>query len=333
MNKTGRTPLMLTWTATIVLLVAGAVAAILFGAGMGAGESLRTLLGGDATATLIVLRIRLPRIALALLVGGALSISGGTMQGMFRNPLADPHILGVASGASFGATLAMALSLHQTPFGLGPVTLFAFVGAIATIFVVYGLSRVTGLMSSSGLLLAGVALGSILTAATTFLMSVNRDKMETMLYWTMGSLSTAGWGEVLWCLPLVLVGSVGMALHSRPLNLIALGEEEAQHLGVDVNRLRLRLMVFSAIATAGAVSAAGVIGFVGLVIPHILRMLVGPDHRRLLPLALVAGGAFLLVMDTLARNLLAPLELPVGILTSLVGAPFFIWLLLRKGVR
>ncbi len=333
MRTASRTALGLTWTATIVLLVTGAVAAVLFGAGMGAGESLRTMLGGDATAALIVLRIRLPRIALALLVGGALSISGGTMQGMFRNPLADPHILGVASGASFGATLAMALSLNQTPFGLGPVTLFAFVGAVATIFVVYGLSRVTGLMASSGLLLAGVALGSILTAATTFLMSVNRDKMEAMLSWTMGSLSTAGWGEVQWCLPLVLIGSVGMALYSRPLNLIALGEEEAQHLGVDVNGLRLRLMVFSAIATAGAVSAAGVIGFVGLVIPHILRMLVGPDHRRLLPLSLVAGGAFLLVMDTLARNLLAPLELPVGILTSLIGAPFFIWLLMRKGVR
>ena len=323
----------ITWVAVLALLALGAVAAVLFGSSMGPAESIRSVLSGDATSLLIVLQIRLPRIVLALIVGSVLSVSGSAMQGMFRNPLAEPHILGVAAGASFGAMLAMSLELNNMLFGMGPVALFAFLGGIIAMFTVYALSRAGGTMSSSGLLLAGIAVGSILTAATTLIMSLNRDKLEKIIYWTMGSLSVAGWSTVLWSLPMVVVGSLGLMLFSRQLNIMALGEEEAQHLGVNVDRLRMYLMVLSAVATAGAVSAAGIIGFVGLVIPHVIRMIIGPDHRRLMPLAMVSGGVFLLIMDTVSRNIVPSMELPVGILTSLVGGPFFVWLLIKKGVR
>ena len=333
MSGRGRVKYAITWVAVLALLALGAVGAVLFGSSMGPAESIRSVLSGDATSLLIVLQIRLPRIVLALIVGSALSVSGSAMQGMFRNPLAEPHILGVAAGASFGAMLAMALELNNMLFGMGPVALFAFLGGIIAMFTVYALSRAGGTMSSSGLLLAGIAVGSILTAATTIIMSLNHDKVEKIIYWTMGSLSVAGWSTVLWSLPMVVVGSLGLMLFSRQLNIMALGEEEAQHLGVNVDRLRMYLMALSAVATAGAVSAAGIIGFVGLVIPHVIRMIIGPDHRRLMPLAMVSGGVFLLIMDTISRNIVPSMELPVGILTSLVGGPFFVWLLIKKGVR
>ncbi len=333
MAKQGRLKLAVAWLVLAALLMAGAIAAVLFGSAMGPLESIRTVLGGDATALLIVLQIRLPRIALALLVGGALSVSGGAMQGMFRNPLADPHILGVAAGASFGAMLAMVFSMDSASFGMGAVTLFAFLGGLGSMFAVYALGRAGRAMTSSGLLLAGIAVGTVLSAATTLLMSLNHDKVERIIYWNMGSLSVAGWSSVLWSLPMVIIGCVGLLLFGRQLNLLALGEEEAQHLGVNVDALRRALMAFAAIATAGAVSAAGIIGFVGLIVPHVLRMLIGPDHRRLLPLSLLGGGVFLLLADTAARNIIPGMELPVGVLTSLIGGPFFLWLLIRKGVR
>lgn len=333
MAGNGRLKLTAAWTALAVLLIAAAAMAVLLGSAMGPADSVRALLRGDTTGLLIVLQIRLPRIALALLVGGALSISGGAMQGMFRNPLADPHILGVAAGASFGAMIAMVLELDSAGFGMGAVPVFAFLGGLAAMLSVYALGRAGHATTSSGLLLSGIAVGTILSAATTLLMSLNHDKVERIIYWNMGSLSVAGWSTILRSLPLVVVGCTGLMFFGRQLNILALGEEEAQHLGVNVDTVRRWLMVFAAIATAGAVSASGIIGFVGLIVPHGLRMLVGPDNRRLLPLSLLGGGVFLLLADTAARIIIPGMELPVGVLTSLLGGPFFLWLLIRKGVR
>lgn len=331
-----RRPLILGYTLLPPLLGAAACVALVLGAGAGFMDSLRTLFGqtdpGDSL-WLILFRIRMPRVTMGVLVGATLSVCGVMMQGMFRNPLADPHILGVSSGAGLGATVAIALGLNTAALGLGAVTLFAFVGGTGSVLMVYLLSRRRGRMSTTALLLAGIAVGSLFSAGTMLIMRLNHDKMDHIIFWTMGSLSTVvGWSHVLWCLPFCFIGMLTAFVFARDLNLLAHGEETALHLGVDVGRVRVALMLLTAVATAGAVSATGVIGFVGLIIPHVARMLFGPDHKHLIPLSALLGALFMLTMDTLARMLAAPLELPVGILTALCGGPFFLYLLRRNAL-
>ncbi|MGI5878922.1 MAG: FecCD family ABC transporter permease [Christensenellales bacterium] len=316
-----------------LLLAAAACWALLSGSGASAAESLRTILGlPGADDGLLLFRIRMPRVAMGIMVGATLAVCGVMMQGMFRNPLADPHILGVSSGAGLGATVAIALGLGRATLGLGYVTLFAFVGGAGSVVLVYLLSRRAGRLSTTSLLLAGIAVGSLFSAGTTLIMRLNHDKMDHIIFWTMGSLSTVGWKQVLWCLPFCVTGSLAVLLFARDLNLLSQGEETALHLGVNVGRTRMLIMMLTAIATAGAVSATGVIGFVGLIIPHVSRMIFGPDHRRLVPLSALVGAVFMLIMDTLARTLAAPLEIPVGILTAMCGGPFFLWLLRRSAL-
>jgi len=304
-------------------------ASLLLGSGLDIKGSLSAL-SGQSAASRIIWNIRLPRIALALVCGSVLAVCGAAMQGLFKNPLCDPHILGVSSGAGLGAAVAMALGLHGFSAGLAPVTVFAFGFSMLSIFLVTSVSRVGGRSGDLSLLLSGLAVSALMTAGVMLVMRLNRDKMENIIYWTMGSFSSAGWRQTVTCLPLSIAGSAGLLLHSRELDMLSQGEEWAASGGVNVQRTRALVLVSASAATASVVSVSGVIGFVGLMVPHVIRLLFGPSHKSLMPLSMLAGGFFLLLMDTLARSLAAPMEIPVGILTALCGAPFFLFLLRKK---
>ncbi|MDP9357161.1 MAG: iron chelate uptake ABC transporter family permease subunit [Chloroflexota bacterium] len=278
----------------------------------------------------ILFEIRLPRIALAALVGGALALAGATYQGIFRNPLADPYLLGIASGAGFGAVLAFVLPLPAALYGIGIVQGLAFLGALVTVAVVYLLARVGRSTPMTTLLLAGVASGALASAATAYLMYVRGDKLLVIYAWLLGGFNVATWQEVRLVAPAVLVSAVAIGLSARTLNVLQLGEEQAAALGVNIERAKLVLVVGATLATAAAVSAGGLIGFVGLIVPHVARLLFGPDHRRLIPLATLCGASFLVAADTAARSLPGPSEIPVGVVTAAVGAPFFLFLLRRQ---
>lgn len=282
----------------------------------------------------IILRMRLPRVILGFLVGASLSVAGAAFQGLLRNPLADPYTLGVSSGAALGATLALFL---QSRYGmaLGPgIPFFAFLGASLALFFIYNLARVGGEIPVATLLLAGVVVSSFLSAVISLLMLFAGEHIQGIFFWLVGGLSLRTWSHVTLVLPYVLVGSGVIFFWSRDLDLILLGEESAAHLGVEVERLKKIILVAASLLTGAVVSVSGMIGFVGLVIPHGVRMLVGPGHRSLIPTSALVGGIYLVWIDSLARTLLAPVEIPVGIVTAFLGAPFFIYLLRsRKNIR
>jgi iron complex transport system permease protein len=288
---------------------------------------------GEATNALIIFGIRMPRALLAFSVGAALSVSGACMQGLFKNSMADPHILGVSSGAALGAALAMILGWQSTAMGLGAVTLTAFAGGALSVVLVVNLARVRGRTSTISLLLAGVAVSAFLSALISGLMLLNRDKLENVYLWTMGSFTAASWTKVWYCLPVTAVGAVLLRAYARDLNAMLMGEEEARSLGVPVERVRLIVLALCTVLTATAVSVSGVIGFVGLMVPHAVRMIAGPDHRSLIPVSVVAGGLYLLIIDTLARTVAMPIEIPVGVLTAVVGGPFFLYLMRKSRIE
>lgn len=277
---------------------------------------------------IIIRMVRLPRVLLSVLAGMGLAISGAVFQGIFRNPMANPYILGVSSGAAFGATLGMILGLQITFLGVGAVPLSAFIGAIGASLLVYILSG--GGKSVMPLLLSGIALGFFLTALMSLLMYFNRDQLERIVYWSMGSFNAANWTKVALTAPVILSGSIVILFFARDLNLMVLGDDTARGLGIPVRYSRIIFLLTSTIITASAVSVSGIIGFVGLIIPHIIRIITGPDHRTLIPNSMLAGGIFLLLSDTLARTVLSPTEIPVGIITSLAGAPYFLLLLYQR---
>jgi iron complex transport system permease protein len=290
----------------------------------------------------IVTIVRLPGLMVAALVGAALACAGATMQGLFRNPLADPGIIGVSAGASFGVVLAITQSAALTDLWLldnGPlgnmlwrIPAAAFVGALIAAGAVYLLSLQRGRTNLAALLLAGVALNAVLGAFTSVLLlrSADINAVRSVLSWLVGSLEGRGW-DYFHVVKWPIVFSTGLImLYSRDLNLLLIGEESAQALGVNVPRVRLVLLALSSLATACAVSVAGAIGFVGLIVPHMLRLVIGPDHRVLLPASLIGGAAFLVFADALSRSIIAPEQLPVGIVTALVGGPFFLFLLWRN---
>lgn len=289
----------------------------------------------------IVTVVRLPGLMVAGLVGAALACAGATMQGLFRNPLADPGIIGVSAGASFGVVLAIAQSVTIGDLWLlnessgvdlwrGPVT--AFVGAITAALVVYLLSLQRGRTNLAALLLSGVALNAVLGAMTSVLLLRTADfnSVRAVLAWLVGSLEGRGWDYFHVAKWPILFSAILILFYCRELNLLVIGEESAQSLGVNVPRVRLILLALSSLMTATAVSVAGAIGFVGLIVPHMLRLVIGPDHRVLLPASLIGGAAFLIFADALARSVIAPELLPVGTVTALVGGPFFLFLLWRN---
>ncbi len=297
-------------------------------------KALTGLIAGNLPASLetsafILWKIRLPRTALVLLTGAALGGSGAAYQGLFRNPLADPYLIGVASGAGLGAVLAMNVRWPYTFWGLMAVPAAAFIGALLTVFVVYMLARIGKTVPTTNLILAGVAFGSFATALISFLMLRSTGELRRAIAWLLGGSSQAGWGPVLTILPYLAIGLGILLLSGHALNLLQFGDDQAQQLGLPVTRTKTLILIAASLATAAAVSFSGIIGFVGLIVPHVMRLWFGADYRRLLPLSVLGGAGMLLVADVLARVVMAPQELPVGIITALAGAPFFLWVLRR----
>lgn len=277
----------------------------------------------------IIWQFRVPRVLLGALVGACLAVAGATLQTAVRNPLADPYTLGVASGASLGAVAVIVLGSSAVG-GLGKSGA-AFVGAMAALGCVFWLGRLGGQMTATRLILGGVALSYVLSAATSYLQILARpQQLAAVLYWLLGDLSQAAWGDLGIPAVVLVFALVGLLLQARALNALMLGEESATALGVSPTRLRILIMVASSLLVAVVVAVSGAIGFVGLMIPHIVRMLVGPDHRRVLPVSALVGAIFLVLADLVARTLRPPAEIPIGIITAALGGPFFIWLLRRN---
>jgi len=285
---------------------------------------------GTETEQTIIFSLRFPRVILAGLVGAGLSVSGAIFQALLRNPLADPYILGVSSGAAVGAIIAILMGLSTSSFGL-PLT--SFVGALLTVIIVFYFGRQDGKIHPNTLLLAGVIIGSFLSALIMFFISVSqREELHTIIFWLMGDFSFSNIQAIRMILPYILLGILLLYFQARPLNLILSGEENALQLGVDVERLRLISYLLASLITAASVSVCGLIGFVGLIVPHSVRLAFGPDHRLLIPSSALVGASFLIASDTLARTLLSPIELPVGVITAAFGGPFFIYLLKTRKV-
>ncbi|MBX4179059.1 MULTISPECIES: FecCD family ABC transporter permease [Streptomyces] len=295
----------------------------------------RTGLGGtelDRVAESVLWNVRFPRIVLALLVGASLGCAGALMQGVFGNPLAEPGVIGVSSGAAVGAVAAIAFGLNF--LGTWTVSVFAFVSGLITVLVVYAMSRSGGRTEVVTLILTGIAVNAFAGALIgLFLFFADTAAVNQITFWQLGSLAQATWPKVLAVLPCAALGLGVAPLYARRLDLLALGERPARHLGVDVERLRIVLVLVIALLTAAAVSVAGVIGFVGLVVPHLLRMAAGPGHRFLIPGSALLGALVLLAADLAARTVAEPAELPLGVLTALLGSPFFFWLLRRTRRR
>jgi iron complex transport system permease protein len=298
-------------------------------------------LSGDWALTdeTILLAIRLPHAVLIALTGAALAGSGAAYQGLFRNPLADPYLMGVAAGAGLGAVIAMALVLPGEAgllpgwLGLYTIPLMAFLGAVLTVGLVYTISSLGGGSVIANLILAGVAVGSFASAISSFLMLRSQGEMRRAVAWLLGGGTMGGWEPVAVILPYVALGLGILVVSGHALNVLQFGEEQAQQLGLSVKKVRLLLICAASLATAAAVAFSGLIGFIGLMVPHVIRMLWGPDYRRLVPLSILAGASALLVADLLARLVMAPQVLPLGVVTALFGAPFFLWVLVRTRGR
>ncbi|MBA7509912.1 Hemin transport system permease protein HmuU [subsurface metagenome] len=278
----------------------------------------------------IISQIRLPRIFLSIFVGIALASAGVIFQGLFRNPMADPFVIGVSAGAAFGATIGLVFITGVGLLGISTITIFALLGALATTFLVYSISSARGKVSVTTLLLSGIALSAMLSAMTSFIMIFRTHDLTKIIFWIMGGLTAASWYKFNIIAPMVVVLIIISGFYMRDLNIISLGDERAAQLGVQTERVKKILLIMASLIAALAVSVSGIIGFVGLVTPHILRLIVGPDHKILYPTSAVAGGIVLLMSDTLARTILMPREIPVGIITSIVGVPFFLYLLVKS---
>lgn len=273
----------------------------------------------------ILWQLRLPRVALGGLVGAALSMSGAAYQGVFRNPLADPYLLGAAAGAGLGATLVFAYLPDAQTWPVDPLPVAAFVGALASVALTYVLGRSAGRIRSAGtLILAGVTMASFLTAVQTYFQQRETDTLQQVYSWILGRLSTSGWHEVWLIVPYVAVSGAALLMHRRLLDVLSLGDEEATSLGVRAARVRVVVVVAATLATAAAVAVSGLIAFVGIIVPHTIRLLYGSSYRKVLPLSIVFGAAFLILADLASRTLSAPAELPIGVITAFFGAPFFI---------
>lgn len=281
----------------------------------------------------ILWELRVPRVVLAGIVGAMLAMAGAAYQAVFRNPLADPYLLGVAAGAGLGATVAVAYLPGRGAWRVDPLPLAAFLGAVVAVAITYAVGRArTRSGSTATLILAGVAVAAFLTAVQTYVQQRNADTLREVYAWILGTLATVGWSQVALILPYVAAAGVILLLHRRLLDVMAVGDEEAEGLGLTAPRVRLVVVAAATLGTAAAVAASGLIGFVGIIVPHAVRLVLGPSYRRILPLSVLFGGAFLIVADLLARTALAPAEVPIGVITALFGAPFFL-LVLRRSRR
>jgi iron complex transport system permease protein len=301
----------------------GTALAILVDALSGTGDAA----GWPSAFKAILLQVRIPHTLLVALTGAALASSGTAYQGLFRNPLADPYLIGIASGAGLGAVLVMALHWPQTLGGFFLIPLGAFAGALLTVFLVYWLARVDRIVPLTTLILAGVAVSAFASALTSFLILRSDAQIYRAITFLLGGSPVSGWMPVLAAFPYLLVSMAGLVLSGYSLNVLQFGEDQAHQLGLSVERVKIIIIVIASLTTAAAVAFSGIIGFIGLIVPHTLRILVGADYRHLLPLSILGGAVALLLADILARVLLAPQTIPVGIVTALAGTPFFLWIL------
>lgn len=275
----------------------------------------------------IIWEIRFPRVVLALFVGASLATAGVALQGLLRNPLADPYIVGTSAGAALGAAVSMILGWKTGWLGWSLLPVMAFLGSFLTMLVVFFLARVGGRLPVATFLLAGVIVGSFIWASVTFLLTMAREDLARIFFWLMGTFSDRTWKEVWIVIPYFLIGFTILLFLAYPLNLLTLGEEKASPLGVEVEKIKIWILLAATLVTSASVAVSGLIGFIGLIVPHAVRILVGPDHRLLLPGSALAGGVFLVWADTAARLVAQPAEIPVGVITALLGAPFFCYLL------
>lgn len=329
--------LLLRTTVAAALLIAIMLACALVGP---QPVSLRAALSGAPDGAMpgpdyeILVRVRIPRVLLAAMVGAALACSGVIFQALLRNPLADPYILGISSGAGLGAMIAVIGGLGWTLWGRSPIAVFAFLGALGTVWLVWGIGRLTGKYQVTGLLLAGVVVNAFFSAVIMFLVSIARGQhLYSTLFWLMGNLAEEDF-FVLWVGGGgIAAGLIALFFLGPQLNIISVGHQDARSIGVPVAKIEFAAFAISAFITAVAVSLSGLIGFVGLIVPHAVRLVFGPDHRQLLPLSCLAGAMFLVVADTVARTVVAPAQLPVGVVTAMIGGPFFLFLLIRHSKR
>ena len=310
-----------------VLLASCAAGALMGPVHIGLGTVVQALVGGpvDPGQANILWSLRFPRVVLGVLVGGMLATAGAAYQGVFRNPLADPYLLGAAAGANLGATVAIAFAPGTTVLGLNIVPLAAFAGAGLAVGGAYVLGQtVSGMRSNIGLILAGVAVAAFLTSIQTYVQQAQTGSIRQVYSWILGRLVTAGWDGVLLVLPYVVLSTAVILLHRRLLDALMVGEDEVTSLGISVRRVRLIVVIAATLGTAAVVAVGGTIAFVGIIVPHTIRLLVGRSYTVVVPLSMLFGGAFLVLTDTLARTIVAPAELPIGVITAFVGAPFFI---------
>ncbi|HYM51372.1 MAG TPA: iron ABC transporter permease [Candidatus Limnocylindrales bacterium] len=291
--------------------------------------------GGASSGPLAILwSLRFPRVVLAALVGALLAVAGAAYQGVFRNPLADPYLLGAGAGAVLGATIAIVLTQGATVLGISLVPVAAFVGAALAVSATYTLgSSLGGYRNPSTLVLAGVAIAAFFTAVQTYVQQVRSDSLRQVYAWILGRLVTAGWDGIAALVPYAVLGVGVILAHRRLLDALAVGDEEVSSLGVSPRRVRLIVVAAATLCTAAAVSAAGAIGFVGIIVPHTVRLLLGTSYRVVLPMSLLLGAAFLVLADTVARTLTAPAEMPIGVVTAMVGAPFFLFVMRSRRLR
>jgi iron complex transport system permease protein len=314
-----------------VLLAAGFLTSLLAGPVRTTAADLLDLLTGRSSAfSTIFIELRLSRVLLAFLVGAALSLSGAILQGYFQNPMADPFVVGASSGASFGAVVCIYFGINITVLGFSSQSVFAFAAGFGLVSFVYVLSRRKDLYRVETLLLTGIAAGAMASAMTSFLLFMKSDSFEQAVFWLLGSFALADWRQVGAIAPYVVLCLGAAQVFAKDMNLLVMGDEAAQSLGCPVVRVRKIFLALSTLLAALSVSASGIIGFVGLVVPHWVRILIGPDHRYLFAFSSLAGGVFLVYCDLLARTLLFPTELPIGVITAAVGAPFFIYLLNKR---
>ncbi|XQY93722.1 FecCD family ABC transporter permease [Metabacillus sp. HB246100] len=284
------------------------------------------------TAEKIIWEIRFPRVLLAFFVGAALSLAGVAFQGLLRNPLADPFTIGVSSGASLGAVIVLYFQLTLSFLGVYTLPIVAILSGFIAMVIVFGVTILANKqLSIETIILAGIIVSSFISAVVSLIISLSpQEDARSILYWLMGNIGMRGWSHVKLLVPFFIIGSLMLMIRSKELNAFALGEEAAEHLGVNVQKGKVLIIIGASLLTGAAVSVSGSIGFVGLVIPHFTRLLVGPNHRHVLPLSLFIGGGYLILADLLARTLLAPSELPIGVITALIGAPIFALLLIRE---
>ncbi|PHO07970.1 iron ABC transporter [Thermoanaerobacterium thermosaccharolyticum] len=283
---------------------------------------------GSETNSMILFKLRFPRIIETAVVGMGLSVTGTFFQGLLRNPMADPYVLGISSGAAFGASIAIVLGL-----GLFGLQFMAFASALVTIYVVYMLSKKGPNVSMQTMLLAGIAISAFMSSIISLMMLLNHNEMSQIVFWTMGGFNLITWSQVFYTMPIIIIGCIALYTFSRDLNVIMTGEEIAEHLGVDTERVKKIILIVGSMITASSVSVGGIIGFVGLIVPHISRLIIGSDNRTLVPFSGILGASFLVLADTLARIAMAPVEIPVGIITAAFGGPFFLYLLIKNKNR